>query len=85
MNKDMMRGLYYAAAEYCEQEGKPLAWIFEQKFAELIIAECIGQINASKTKDPYNGEVINCYKNELLDEQIQYIKEHFGVEDGSPT
>jgi len=50
-------------------------------FAKLLMEECITVIHESKTKDPYNGEVIGCYKNELLDEQIQYIEERFGYND----
>lgn len=40
MNKDMIRGIYFAATEYCEQLGSNNAWVFEMKFAELIVKEC---------------------------------------------
>ena len=51
-----------------------------EKFAELIIKECINELEVSKKVDPYTGEVFECEYNLCISEQILTLKEHFGVE-----
>ena len=55
-------------------------WIME-KFAELIVKECIQELGISKKCDPYTGQLFVCEHNAVLDEQIDMLKEHFGVEE----
>jgi hypothetical protein len=50
------------------------------KFAELIVRECILELGISKKCDPYTGELFVCEHNAVLDEQIDMLKEIFGVE-----
>jgi hypothetical protein len=51
-----------------------------EKFAELIVKECILELGISKKCDPYTGELFVCEHNAVLDEQIDMLKEIFGVE-----
>ena len=50
-----------------------------QKFAELIVKECISELEISKKADPYTGVLFDCEYNECIDEQATMLKEHFGV------
>ena len=52
-----------------------------EKFAELIVAECILELGISKKCDPYTGELFVCEHNAVLDEQIDMLKEIFGVKE----
>ena len=52
-----------------------------EKFAELIVRECILELGISKKCDPYTGELFVCEHNAVLDEQIDMLKEIFGVEE----
>ena len=52
-----------------------------QRLAELIVRECILELGISKKCDPYTGELFVCEHNAVLDEQIDMLKEHFGVEE----
>ena len=55
--------------------------VFQEKFAELIVKECILELGISKKCDPYTGELFVCEHNAVLDEQIDMLKEIFGVEE----
>ena len=50
-----------------------------KKFAELMIKDCIKELEISKKGDPYTGDVYNCEYNTCIDEQIQIFKARFGV------
>lgn len=52
-----------------------------EKFAELIVRECINELEAHKKCDPYTGELIDSDWNDITQFQIINIKEHFGVEE----
>jgi hypothetical protein len=52
-----------------------------EKFAELMIKECIKELEISKKGDPYTGDVYDCEYNTCIEEQINVLKEHFGVEE----
>ena len=52
-----------------------------QKFAELIVRECISELEISKEGDRYTGELFVSEKNTILSEQIEWLKEHFGVKE----
>jgi len=53
----------------------------KEKFAELIVRECIGEMETSKRCDPYTGDLFVNEYNRTIDEQISMLKEHFGVEE----
>ena len=52
----------------------------EEKFAELIVRECMGQLGNSIQADPYTGEPLHNEVNDVLINEILNLKEHFGVE-----
>jgi hypothetical protein len=43
MKRELVQEIYHEATRWCEDNatGTPIAWEFEEKFAELIIEECI--------------------------------------------
>jgi hypothetical protein len=73
---DRYKILAVEAADWCKQhaKGTPVAWEWEEKFAELIVLECVEQI----------GGLMNQAFNEsrelasLISARV-VIKEHFGV------
>lgn len=67
MNKEMIEGLYFAAVEYCEIEARNEAWLFEHKFAELIIKECAAVADKHWLESSHPPGIS--------------IKEHFGVQE----
>ena len=50
-----------------------------EKFSELIVRECINQMEISKKCDPYTGQVFDIEYNTTINDQIEMLKEHFGV------
>ena len=50
-----------------------------EKFAELIVQECIKELETTKRCDPYTGVVDNEVYNNALTDGIANIKETFGV------
>ena len=50
-----------------------------EKFAELIVRECIKELETSRKCDPYTGNLFDCEYNICLNEQTIMLKEHFGV------
>ena len=52
-----------------------------EKFAELIVRECMRELEISRKCDPYTGEMFNCEYNTCINEQTTVLKEHFGVEE----
>lgn len=65
-----------------DESWKPLDQMFDwscnydnelQKFAELIVRECIEEIR---------GEVQHWYDLEVDDEMLEQVKNHFGIEEG---
>lgn len=51
-----------------------------EKFARLIVEECVKELEANKRSDPYNGVEYVGAHNAALTEGIATIKEHFGVD-----
>jgi hypothetical protein len=49
-------------------------------FAELIIKECIQELETSKKCDPYTGDLFDCEYNTCINDQIIMLTEQFGVE-----
>lgn len=52
-----------------------------KKFAELIVEECIRELEISRKCDPYTGNLFDCEYNTCIKEQTTVLKEHFGVEE----
>ena len=51
----------------------------DQVFAELIVRECIRELEISRKCDPYTGDLFDCEYNTCIKEQSIMLKEHFGV------
>jgi uncharacterized circularly permuted ATP-grasp superfamily protein len=49
-----------------------------KKLAELVVKECIDQLEVSKSCDPYTGELYSCDRNDNINYEIAMLKEHFG-------
>ena len=52
-----------------------------EKFAELIVQECIKELETTQVCDSYTGKKIDCEYNDALVDGIANIKENFGVND----
>ena len=66
--------------EATEHSGE--GWIFnKEKFAKLIVGECIRELEISRKCDPYTGNLFDCEYNTCIKEQSIMLKEHFGVEE----
>ena len=53
--------------------------ILIEKFAELIVKDCIEELEISKKGDIYTGDLFDCEWNDCIDYQINVLKEEFGV------
>jgi hypothetical protein len=57
-------------------------WEIDQdKFADLIIRECVAQMTNSYKFDPYTGKVPDYQYNSCIDDQVAILLEHFGVKE----
>jgi len=52
-----------------------------RKFVELVVQECIRELETSRKCDPYTGNLFDCEYNICINEQTIMLKEHFGVEE----
>lgn len=83
MNEHKIRLIADKATEWCNQNahGAPKSWEWEMKFAELIVKECISELETSIQGNPYTGETYDDDEvNAIIINNIESIKEHFGVE-----
>lgn len=73
---DRYKELACEAAEWCKQyaEGTPVAWEWEQKFAELIIQECTEQVGSLMGQAFHESVEMEA----LLASRLA-IKKHFGI------
>ena len=73
---DRYKELAREATEWCEQyaKGTPVAWEWEQKFAELIVQECMEQVSVLMDRAFNESDEL-----EALLAARRTIKEHFGV------
>jgi hypothetical protein len=59
--------------------------LFTEKFADLVLKECLGLLETCVKVDPYNGETCALFDNDevnsIIFESINIIKEHFGIEE----
>ena len=69
MNRELLKRLYDDAVSKCNDN---TAWMFEERFAELIIQECMDMCKTAVGNADYNTGRLHCLEN---------IKEHFGVEE----
>ena len=53
----------------------------QERFAELIVRECVEQLEIGKRCDPYTGELFSCKRNDDIDYDITNLKEHFGFKE----
>ena len=51
-----------------------------KKFTELIVNDCIQELKISRKCDPYTGNLYDCEYNKCIDDQINVLKDRFGVE-----
>jgi hypothetical protein len=81
MNKRMEDLMYHSGltAQGCWDEMDDYDKQAIEKFAELIVRECIKELETSRKCDPYTGNLFDCEYNICLNEQTIMLKEHFGV------
>ena len=85
MNKKIKELLKQSGAKYGNTSTAYSAkkWISTdeemEKFAELIVAECIKELEIAKKCDPYNGDLYDCDTNSSLDYVIDALKDDFGI------
>jgi hypothetical protein len=75
MNKEVVRKLYWEATQWCEDNaiGTPVAWEFEEKFAELVAIEAISVLqNHLQGHDDISSKWVYHHI-------VSPVKEHFGV------
>lgn len=83
MNEQIEHCLYQAGltAQGCWDEMDDYTKQGIEKFAELIVQECIKELEISRKCDPYTGNLFDCEYNTCIKEQSIMLKEHFGVEE----
>ena len=81
MNKELIQKLFSKSCWDEQAEVDIEDFISVEKFAELIVRECISELEISKKVDPYTGVLFDCEYNKCIDEQSTMLKEHFGVEE----
>ena len=54
----------------------------QEKFAELLVKECVKEIKTGYRGDFYTGALYECEHNTCIDEQVTTLEEHFGVNNG---
>ena len=69
----------FAAQSLVEHDGELI--FSKEKFAELIVKECVAQIDIERGNPYRNIGDINEYGISACVESIRRIKEHFGVEE----
>lgn len=52
-----------------------------RQVTELIVKECVQNLETNKKCDIYTGELTDCGWNDVIQYQIDSLKEHFGVEE----
>jgi hypothetical protein len=51
-----------------------------REYSKKIVKECIMELGKSMKGDPYTGDVYDCEYNSCIDDQINVLKDRFGVE-----
>lgn len=81
MNQRIRELAEQATKQVTKPDGHYIVQEWQKVFAELIVQECINELEAHKKCDPYTGELIDSDWNDITQFQIINIKEHFGVEE----
>ena len=71
------------AVDYQYKDG-PLDLYTEKemiRFAQIIVRECVKNLETNKRCDIYTGELIDSDWNDVIQHQIVSLIEHFGVEE----
>lgn len=54
--------------------------VFSEYYAGLIVRNIIEELESSKKGDIYTGDSFDCEWNDCIDNQINMLKEEFGIE-----
>jgi hypothetical protein len=83
MNEQIEKLMYHSGltAQGCWDEMDDYDHKAIEKFALLIVRECIQELEISRKCDPYTGELFDCEYNTCIKEQSIMLKEHFGVKE----
>ena len=52
-----------------------------EKYTQSIVNDCIQELKISRKCDPYTGDLYDCEYNKCIDEQINVLKDRFGVKE----
>lgn len=83
MNRDLISRLYQESVDYCveqglNEDGTNKAWVWEEKFVELIVQECIREIDSNNIID-YETDDWDSGYDAGISQSIKTINEHFGI------
>lgn len=82
MNKIIQELAEKSRKRYTKTDGSGEFWVFDESlFGELIVRECISEMQISKKGDRYTCEVYDNEYNRAIQDQIEWLKEHFGLEE----
>jgi hypothetical protein len=82
MNERIKELLEQSGFRYVKDDGIGWAGNYNAslpRFAELMINDCIKELEISRRGDPYTGNLYDCEYNTCINEQIQILKARFGV------
>ena len=51
-----------------------------REYTKKIVNDCIQELGKSMKGDPYSGDVYDCEYNTCINDQINVLKDRFGVE-----
>jgi len=74
MNERIKKLIQAADRQCSETRG-----VYDEIFAELIVRECVRELEVSRKCDPYTGDLFDCEYNTCIKEQSIMLKEHFGI------
>lgn len=83
MNRDLISKLYEQAVDHCvelgpNEDGTNRAWVWEEKFAELVVRECASVLAKEMSRlDSIPGREVSA---QTMETAQVLIKKHFGVE-----
>jgi hypothetical protein len=78
MNRSLIEKLYNESADYCVRHaGDNPAWQWEEKFAELIVKECVKACSNHNDVECFGIYPVRVWM--VTEACTNNIKEHFGV------
>ena len=78
--KELAKQAWQYADQHSQDGDGTHGWLYRDKFAELIVRECVAQIEIEKGNPYRNMGDQNDYGIGACVESIRRIREHFGVE-----